>query len=199
MNDMSVEFKLDLTKLKLYEYKPEPAESEGVAITKNATDENGLMSADFKLEADTVKPRTLVATGTLNFVTDYPEQGQSGNYMLLDITLGSAATDAATVKIGDEAVTINENTGTALIKVDAETADLVITVDYDGDGEDFKPTDYIVVTGTVTLEPETGSGENPGGSGGSGASSGGGSSGGSHASSGSSGGSGGSSSENTGV
>ena len=152
MNDQSVEFKLDLTKLTLYEYKPEPAESEGVSIAKPQTDEHGLMSADFKLDADTVKPHTLVATGTLNYVTDYPEEGQSGNYMLLDITLGSDATNAATVKIGDEVVTINEKTGTVLIKVDSETGDLVITVDYDGEGEDFKATDYTVVTGLLKLK-----------------------------------------------
>lgn len=162
MNDQSVEFKLDLTKLTLYEYKPEPAESEGVSIAKPQADEHGLMSADFKLDADKVKPHTLVATGTLNYVTDYPEEGQSGNYMLLDITLGSDATNAATVKIGDEVVTINEKTGTVLIKVDSETGDLVITVDYDGEGEDFKATDYTVVTGLLVLAPSPDEGKDPG-------------------------------------
>lgn len=153
MNDQSEVFKLDLTKLTLYEYKPEPVESEGVEITKNTADEHGLMSADFKLESDQNKSRTLVATGTLNFVTDYLEQGQNGNYMLLDITLGSDATDAATVKIGDEAVTINEKTGTILIKVDETRADVVITVDYDGEDEDFKATDYTINTEGLTLAP----------------------------------------------
>lgn len=150
-------FKIDTDDLSLFEYA-EP--SEGVAITVSESDDIFGKTAEELMTdvmlSDGFEANEQIATGTLNFFTDYPEPEESGNYIALDIILPLIATDDVTVFINGEEEIFESDEKTVLIKVIEEMEEIVIVVDFDGEGTMFEPTTYTIdVTGLTLKEDES--------------------------------------------
>ncbi len=150
---------VNIDKLKLHKYTEEEEEedakeSEGVLFGETSqTTVFGKAVSDIVENLEfVINPKMLYSEilqgGTLKFVNDFPEEGDSGNYVVFDIILPKPYTDeTAVVTVNGEPVSFTGSIIVAVEKVTEEKDDIIVTVDFDGEGTKFKPTAYTLKIG----------------------------------------------------